>query len=922
MRSRSKSLSRAGREPWKERLRSSALTAFSLGLAACGSSSSGSSPGEESASKLPVTGTTSSSASKSASTDAPASTAETSAQPKARPGDPLCAGVAEGGACGPRGSCRGGVCVPMRCGDGMRAPHEQCDDGNLRSGDGCSMHCQVEYCGDGIRQEAREACDDGRFAPLGPCNASCILRASCGDARLDPYEECDDGNALALDGCSPQCTRESAVPQCGNGRIDAGEQCDDGNLSGNDGCTARCLREYCGDGIVQSWEGCDDGNRSNDDGCTNRCALPTRKCGNGRLDPQEECDDGNYFNEDDCPNDCLLPRCGDGIREGREGCDDGNQRNDDGCSASCRPEFDCGDGQLEPGEQCDDANQENFDDCPNDCQYPRCGDGVLEGRERCEPQISGKLCSPECEWVPLCGDGVRTPPEECDDGNREAGDGCSADCRSELCGNGIVEEGEACDDGNRIADDGCSECQHDWLNAECSACVVESCPLERQQRCKQSDSECLAVLDCYFEKDCITGSNLGTIPCFCGDAPRVACLDPALEPAPNGPCLEPIVKSLGTRLATRVIELFYNSDFGAGRANGVGICMARKCREACLPEKCDPAEPSTCDDGLVCTRSRCSQARTCVHEPLPEGELCPTGRCSQGKCVQCLQDSDCATAEVADRCHEAPRCEEQRCVQGAALVCEQDDNPCTQASCDLQAGCQAQNLADGTPCAEGRNCRAGRCEAVDGTKLKEVVIPVGFQGAEGSTTAVILAPWYRPYNTVSTRFLGGELFIDDVAFHCFDLSEVSGSIVGAQLRIVHPPRSYRGEPEQQRIIYRSLSAPLTCERLADKSEPPEKSPKLQVTVSVQFKHPSPEVQLFGELIVDRSINQAEGETEAKISVVDLSAAAVASLNRYRGGAAAWPVALYLFPQKGYISRVFAGSTPDAPNQLVLQVQEP
>src|SRR5262249_46272119 len=53
--------------------------------------------------------------------------------------------------------------------------------------------------------------------------------------------------------------------------------------------------------------------------------------------------------------------------------------------------------------------------------------------------------------------------EMCDDGNVNAGDGCSADCRStETCGNGIVDPiaGEVCDDGNLVAHDGCDNaCQ-------------------------------------------------------------------------------------------------------------------------------------------------------------------------------------------------------------------------------------------------------------------------------------------------------------------------------------------------------------------------------------------------------------------------------------------------------------------------------
>jgi cysteine-rich repeat protein len=50
-----------------------------------------------------------------------------------------------------------------------------------------------------------------------------------------------------------------------------------------------------------------------------------------------------------------------------------------------------------------------------------------------------------CAGLAACGDGTRDASEECDDGNTESCDGCSATCQVELCGNGRLDCGEVCD---------------------------------------------------------------------------------------------------------------------------------------------------------------------------------------------------------------------------------------------------------------------------------------------------------------------------------------------------------------------------------------------------------------------------------------------------------------------------------------------
>jgi cysteine-rich repeat protein len=67
----------------------------------------------------------------------------------------------------------------------------------------------------------------------------------------------------------------------------------------------------------------------------------------------------------------------------------------------------------------------------------------------------------------LCGDSIVDPGEQCDDGNRVGGDGCSSICQTETpqaaCGDGQLDADEACDDGNVASSDGCS-----------ATCTIES----------------------------------------------------------------------------------------------------------------------------------------------------------------------------------------------------------------------------------------------------------------------------------------------------------------------------------------------------------------------------------------------------------------------------------------------------------------
>lgn len=76
-----------------------------------------------------------------------------------------------------------------------------------------------------------------------------------------------------------------------------------------------------------------------------------------------------------------------------------------------------------------------------------CGDFLVNGAEQCDvpgetgsysTTIVGRQCTPTCAYGPYCGDGILQSlfGEECDDGNNDDSDFCSAECTIEPAGSG------------------------------------------------------------------------------------------------------------------------------------------------------------------------------------------------------------------------------------------------------------------------------------------------------------------------------------------------------------------------------------------------------------------------------------------------------------------------------------------------------
>jgi cysteine-rich repeat protein len=93
------------------------------------------------------------------------------------------------------------------CGNDVVDAGEQCDDGNLTAGDGCSAYCLHEVCGNGVT-DLGEQCDDGNEAGGDGCGSLCTIEF-CGDQIVQSPETCDDGNNVNGDGCSSTCREEA-----------------------------------------------------------------------------------------------------------------------------------------------------------------------------------------------------------------------------------------------------------------------------------------------------------------------------------------------------------------------------------------------------------------------------------------------------------------------------------------------------------------------------------------------------------------------------------------------------------------------------------------------------------------------------------------------------------------------------------------
>jgi cysteine-rich repeat protein len=169
----------------------------------------------------------------------------------------------------------------------------------------------------------------------------------------------------------------------------------------------------------------------------------------------------------------------------------------------------CGNGVLDPGEQCDDGNKLFGDGCSADCQiecYSSCG--------RCG------TAGPCPILPPVCGDGRLTGVEACDDGNTQSGDGCSGDCAAIEAGWTCPVPGSRCfpicGDGRVVGAEQCDDGNTVSGDGCSSNCLVEPTDARCGDGVIEGAEQC-DVGGSGFDSGVITNCTADCRLRYCGD---------------------------------------------------------------------------------------------------------------------------------------------------------------------------------------------------------------------------------------------------------------------------------------------------------------------------------------------------------------------------------------------------------------------
>jgi cysteine-rich repeat protein len=312
---------------------------------------------------------------------------------------------------------------------------------------------------------------------------------------------------------------------------------------------------------------------------------------------------------------------------------------------------------------------------------------VLDSGPRIDGGYSGDATTPA-----VCGNGKFEAEEVCDDGNTDAADGCSADCREVdpdylclnageactrvvTCGNGIIEGSEICDDGEPTpkSGDGCSDdCKQTEAGFDCfkpgQACARSAvCGNGQRERGEQCDD--------------------GQATHASGDGCDTKCQleDPAAWFCPPGSACIALVCGDGIRTPDEQCD-----DNGTQSGDGCDAMCKVEVGFRCGSSGCRPI----CGDGQLVTGEECDDSN------LASGDGC-SAACKREPYFTCPSTAGACTSSIVcgDGCVEPG----EICDPGdLSARCGQADDSCTSTSQDAPQACKTFQIAsDPGVCGDG-----------------------------------------------------------------------------------------------------------------------------------------------------------------------------------------------------------------------------
>ena len=384
----------------------------------------------------------------------------------------------------------------------------------------------------------------------------------------------------------------------------------------------------------------------------------------------------------------------------------------------------CDEGYV--GAECETCDEDNGyqSDGLGACLLSLCDPDPCDGDPDRECVVENGQASCECSGGLIEKDGACVPattcgPTTCNGNGTCSDDGGGVSCE---CDPGYTDAFcSSCDEVNGYHSDGEGGCTDD-------PCLPNPCTESNRSVCvdlgdEQTHCECdpgyhLAGGVCVQDEECQADScgdsgscddSSGVVQCtcdegytgdFCEECHEAAgyyddgeggCSD---DPCLHDPCTEPNQSQCSPDSNTSSGYVCSCDD--GYHDDGVGGCTD----DPCTPNPC-AAENQACQpigDDYECYTPDCDDGNPCT-----EGELID-GECDY---VDLNDGTPCSTT----LCTQDQSCNAGQCTGGSEVVCD-DDNPCTQASCDPDIGCEYEADNSLIP-DDGIACTIGSCQ--DGT---------------------------------------------------------------------------------------------------------------------------------------------------------------------------------------------------------------